>query len=108
MDLSYSFYPYDKDIYGNIFTARTAFYFPGFLKNNGFKIRLETEKQNPEKFILGNRISFSRSYDNILSKEIRFGSVDYYMPLAYPDFNLSSILYLTRIRTGLFYDLTRG
>ena len=30
------------------------------------------------------------------------------MPLAYPDFNLSSILYLTRIRTGLFYDITRG
>jgi hypothetical protein len=30
------------------------------------------------------------------------------MPLAYPDFNLSSILYLTRIRTGLFYDLTLG
>jgi len=108
LDVSYSFYPFDKDLYGDIFTARTAFYFPGFLKNNSLKIRLEAEKQNPEKFILGNRISFSRSYDNIISTDIQFGSVDYHMPLAYPDFNISSILYLTRIRTGFFYDYTHG
>jgi hypothetical protein len=108
LDVSYSFYPFDKDLYGDIFTARTAFYFPGFLKNNSLKVRLETETQNPEKFILGNRTSFSRSYDNIISEKIQFGSVDYHMPLAYPDFNLSSILYLTRIRTGFFYDYTHG
>jgi hypothetical protein len=30
------------------------------------------------------------------------------MPLAYPDFNLAGILYLTRIRTDFFYDFTRG
>ncbi len=30
------------------------------------------------------------------------------MPLVYPDFNLSGILYLTRIRTEFFYDYTRG
>jgi hypothetical protein len=108
LDVSYSFYPFDKDIYGDIFTARTAFYFPGFLKNNSLKVRLEAETQNQEKFILGNRTSFSRSYDNIISTKIQFGSVDYHMPLAYPDFNLSSILYLTRIRTGFFYDYTHG
>jgi hypothetical protein len=108
LDVSYSFYPFDKDIYGDIFTAKTAFYFPGFLKNNSLKVRLEAETQNPEKFVLWNRTSFSRSYKNILSKEIQFGSVDYLMPLAYPDFNLSSILYLTRIRTGFFYDYTHG
>jgi hypothetical protein len=108
LDVGYSFYPADKDIYGDIFTVKTAFYLPGFLKNNGFKLRLEGEKQNPEKFILGNRTSFSRSYDNIISKEIQFGSVDYFMPLFYPDFNISSLLYMTRIRSNFFYDYTRG
>lgn len=118
-DISYSFYPFDKEIYGDIITARSAFYIPGFLKNNGFKIRLEAEKQNPEKFIMGNRASFSRgyigymdlfsdSYENIISKEIRFASVDYFMPLLYPDINISSLLYLTRIRTNFFFDYTRG
>jgi hypothetical protein len=108
IDVSYSFYPFDREIYGDIITARTAFYFPGFLKNNGFKLRLEAETQNPEKYILGNRASFSRSYDRIVSEEIQFGSIDYFMPLVYPDFNISSLLYLTRIRSDFFYDFTRG
>ena len=120
IDVSYSDYPFDPSIYGDLLTARTAFYFPGLMKNHGFKLKLEAEKQNPEKFILGNRVSFARGfigartlndktfYDNIISEELQTGSVDYFMPLAYPDFNLSGILYLTRIRTDFFYDYTRG
>lgn len=108
MDISYSFYPFDKEFYGNISTVRSAFYFPGFLKNNGFKVRVEGEKQKTAKFVLGNRASFSRSYDNVISSEIQFLSGDYFMPLAYPDFNLASLIYLTRIRTDLFYDHTNG
>jgi hypothetical protein len=107
-DLSYSFSPFDREIYGDIITAKTAFYFPGIIKNNGLKIRLEAEKQNPEKFILDNRTSFSRSYDNILSKEVQFCSAEYFMPLFYPDFNISSLFYLTRVRTQFFYDATWG
>ena len=108
MDISYSFHPFDSDIYGDIITAKTAFYLPGFLRNNGFRLRLEAEKQNPEKFVLGNRTSFSRSYDNVISKEIQFYSADYFMPLFYPDINISSLLYMTRIRSQFFYDITLG
>ncbi len=107
-DLSYTSYPFDKELYGNISTVRTAFYFPGFLPNHGLKIRMEYEKQNPEKFILGNRASFARSYDNIISKKVEFVSADYFMPLFYPDFNVASILYIKRIRADIFYDHTRG
>jgi hypothetical protein len=120
LDFSYSDYPFDRDIYGDILTARTSFYFPGFMKNHGFKLRLEADKQNPGKFVLGNRASFARGYigtrswfdeafyENIISKELLTGSVDYFMPLAYPDFNLAGIIYLTRIRSDFFYDFTRG
>jgi hypothetical protein len=107
MDLSYSSYPFDKKIYGNIFTARSAFYFPGFLNNNGLKLRLEAERQDPVRFLLGSRSSFSRGYEKELTKEIRFFSADYFMPLFYPEINISSILYVKRVRTNLFYDFTR-
>jgi hypothetical protein len=30
------------------------------------------------------------------------------MPLVYPDFNIASLLYMKRIRAGLFYDYTSG
>jgi len=119
-DFSYSDYPFDSDIYGDILTARSSFYFPGLMKNHGVRFRLEAEKQNPEKFILGNRALFARGYigtrtpydeayyKNIISKEFLTGSIDYFMPLLYPDFNVDGLIYLTRIRTDFFYDITRG
>jgi len=108
IDLSYTAYPFDREIYGDLATLRTAFYFPGIFRNNGFRIRIEAEQQNPEWFLLRNKINFSRGYEDIISKKIGFLSADYFMPLFYPDFNISSFLYLKRIRTSFFYDYTRG
>jgi hypothetical protein len=107
-DLSYTFAPFDKMFYGNDLALKTTFYFPGFFRNNSVRIRFETEKQKFEKFLSFNTIHFPRSYSNILSSRLDFYSVDYSMPLFYPDLNISSILYLTRIRTALFYDYARG
>ncbi len=104
VDLSYSYYPFDREIYGDILTARSALFFPGILKNNGLRLRYEYENQHPQKFILGNRAAFPRSYTNIISKTHDLISADYFMPLAYPDFNLASFIYITRIRTDFFYD----
>jgi hypothetical protein len=109
IDMNYSFAPFDKKIYGSAISMKTSFYFPGFFPNNGIKIRIEKEKLIPVKyFFSGNRISLPRGYMNLFSKEINFLSVDYVLPLVYPDFNLASLLYLKRIRTGLFYDYASG
>jgi hypothetical protein len=35
-------------------------------------------------------------------------SIDYAAPLFYPDVNIGSFFYLTRIRAGLFYDYAEG
>jgi hypothetical protein len=107
-DLNYSFAPFDKDIYGSAVYLKTSFYFPGLLPNNGIKIRFETEKQYPSVFLYGSAISFPRGYTNILSTDLNFLSIDYAMPVAYPDFTISSLLYIKRIRTGLFYDYASG
>ena len=107
-DLNYSYAPFDRNIYGTSISLKTAFYFPGFLPNNGIKIRYEKEKQDPSKFLFSNRVLLPRGYENISSKEIALLSIDYVMPLVYPDFNIASLLYLKRIRTGLFYDYASG
>ncbi|MBK7711316.1 MAG: hypothetical protein IPJ37_10485 [Bacteroidales bacterium] len=87
---------------------RTSFFFPGFLPNNGIRLRLEKEKQNPEKFMFGSRVLLPRGYVNIISRDINFLSVDYAAPLVYPDFNIASLLYIKRIRTSLFFDYAQG
>jgi hypothetical protein len=108
IDLNYSYAPFDTKIYGSAIIMKSAFYFPGFLPNNGIKIRFEREKQVSSKYFYGNKISFPRGYTNIFSKDMELLSVDYFMPLAYPDFNISSLLYIKRIRTSLFYDYASG
>jgi hypothetical protein len=107
-DLNYSFAPFDRDIYGTGLSLKTSFFFPGLLPDNGIKIRFEKEKQDVAKYLYSNRVSLPRGYKNIISKDIEFLSVDYVMPLVYPDFNISSILYLKRIRTSIFYDYASG
>lgn len=103
-DLNFVFAPFDKGILGSTKFIRTSFYLPGILRDNGIRIRFEAEDQQQSKYIFGNRISFPRGLDQIISKNIKFLSADYVFPLAYPDFNISSIFYLKRIRSGLFYD----
>lgn len=108
IDLNYSFAPFDKIIYGSAISVKSSFYLPGLMPNNGIKIRLEKEKQFPAKFLYGNRVAFPRGYKNMFSKDLELLSFDYVLPVAYPDFNISSLLYLKRIRTGLFYDYSSG
>ena len=108
IDFNYCFAPFDRNIYGSAVSLKTAFYFPGLSPNNGIKIRLEIEKQDPSKYLYSNFSSLPRGYYDIIAKQIKIFSADYVFPLAYPDFNLASLLYLKRIRTGLFYDYAEG
>lgn len=107
IDYSYTSYPFDKTIYGNRSTLKTAFYFPGFIHNHSIKLRIENEVQKPDIF-LQNRASFPRGYYNIVSQKLNFYSVDYTMPLIYPDLNIPGIIFLKRIRTSAFYDFGKG
>jgi hypothetical protein len=61
------------------------FYFPGIFPHNSLRIRLEREKQVPVKFLYGNRVSYPRGYNNIMSRELELYSADYVLPLLYPD-----------------------
>jgi hypothetical protein len=108
IDLNYSFAPFDRNIYGSEISLKSAFFFPGFLPNNGIKLRFEKEIQKPEKFMYNSRVSLPRGYENIISRDINFLSIDYIAPLFYPDFNIASLLYIKRFRTSLFYDYAQG
>lgn len=107
-DLSFSSFPGDRAIYGTLSTLRTAFYFPGFFRNHGIKLRFESDYQDPSKLLFNNRAGFPRSWFNIISLDYKFYSADYVMPLLYPDITVPGVFYLKRIRGGLFYDYGAG
>jgi hypothetical protein len=108
IDLNYSSAPFDKAIYGKSYSFASTLYFPGFIKNNGIRLRYDVEKQDPSKYLYGSMVNFPRGYNNIISTRINFLSADYVFPLIYPDLTVSSLLYLKRIRAGLFFDYASG
>jgi len=107
-DYSYTFFPADNEIYGPMSTLRTALYFPGLLRNHGLRLRYESDFQEPVKFVLYNRASWPRGYDNIISQDLKFFSADYVFPLLYPDLNIPGVVYIKRFRAGFFYDYAIG
>lgn len=117
IDLNYISSPFDSDIFGSSFFVRTSFNFPGFFRNNSFRIKFEKEKQNQSTYIFGNRVSFPRGYnklvypqgyENIISDKLSFFSGEYIFPIIYPDWNIPSVFFLKRIRSTLFYDYATG
>ena len=108
VDLNYAFSPFDKQVFGWSGSAKLAFFLPGFLSNNSTRIRFEKENQEWEMFITGNNIHMPRGYTGLFSKELTFFSIDYTMPLLYPDLNIPGFLYIKRIRGSVFYDAARA
>lgn len=108
-DLFYVFAPFDREFYGTDLYLKTAFYFPGIIPGAGIKLRFEKEEQTfVQNGVSHNRINFPRGYQNLISRKLDFCSVDYAAPLFYPDFNVASLIYITRIRGGIFYDYALG
>lgn len=103
-DLYYTSAPFDKLIYGTDLALKTAFYFPGIIKNQSLRVKLEKEKQDFAKYLTSNRINFPRGYENIISEKLTVFTAEYSAPLLYPDLSLTSVLYIKRIRGNLFFD----
>ena len=96
---------------GYKFSAVGNFYFPSFIKHHSIKIHTAFEKQLELDINSTNIYSFShsvampRGYDNYyLLDEIYKASIDYQLPLFYPDFGINPLIYFKRVRLNIFYD----
>jgi len=108
LDINFLHTPFDQVNYGNDFSFRTILYFPGFLKHDGLKLEIGTEKQTPKKFLFYSTVDFPRGYKQIISEEFTALSGEYSVPLLYPDLNLFALTYLKRFRGNFFIDYATG
>ena len=80
-------------------------YFPALFPNHSFKLGFAYQKE-----LLKNVYQFSdvfeypRGFGNILNDEFLKLSVDYALPLVYPDWGFAGITYFKRISLNLFFD----
>ncbi|MNE01613.1 hypothetical protein D3C80_940590 [compost metagenome] len=102
--ITYRHTPFENKAKGEILSARTVFYLPGFVNNHGFQIRLSAqagtgiyEYINDIPLVSG--FSYYK-YEKIKNTLL----VNYRFPIAYPDFSIGSLTYIKRIKGGVFAD----
>ena len=103
-DLNFRYSPFGEGIFGSMISAAAGLYMPGVIEDHGMKFSLGYQKQKPEIALFSNSVSFPRGYKSIVSQELLGLTMDYRFPLLYPDWNIPGLLYVKRIKAGIFQD----
>lgn len=97
---------------GAIITLRTGFFFPGFIKHHslfikgGVQYQKLTFEENLYRF--RNRIEFPRGFQASSFNTYYYGSINYALPLLYPDLAIGPLAYIQRIKANVFADFGSG
>lgn len=96
------------DYEGRLFSISGDAYFPGLARHHSLIVGAAYEEQDPADYRFESEIIFPRGYDYAFHRKLGRISVDYALPLAYPDLALGSLVFLKRISVNLFYDHGRA
>lgn len=106
LDFHYKHTPYGNFIAGAMFSIQSRLYFPGIFANNSFQIYTAYQKLNVSNdgYRFSGDFGILAAYNAQTPGELFRIRPSYSLPLAYPDFNIGTILYLKRLRASAFYD----
>jgi len=97
-----------EDDRSGISAVEMILYFPGFINNHGIKAYLGYQELNFDHYNFSSEISNPRGYPGLYYNDMLSFKADYIFPVLYPDFSVSSLMYIKRIRAAVFYDYARG
>ena len=109
LTLSFHHTPFPmRDYAGRLFSAEGSVYFPGLVNAHSVWLRGGYEAQDAENYRFASEILFPRGYSARFHETLAELSVNYTLPLFYPDVNAWSLLYLKRVRATLFHEYAEG
>lgn len=104
--------PYGGDYKGRLWATRALIFFPGLLKHHSLYFRggYQRSYTSPDMDIYSfrNRVFKPRGYSYPSDSEFSTASVNYAMPLWYPDIAAGPLLNIQRVRSNLFFDYGQG
>jgi hypothetical protein len=93
---------------GNISAFSVSLYAPGPLKHQSLRFSYARQFQDPLRFFYGNLIEIARGIEPLNAYELERWSLDYTLPLLYPDLNIEPLVYIKRIRANAWIDYLEG
>ena len=104
-DMTYAHTPFEDSINkGAHLFSRLHLYFPGFLRHHSLLFSTDYEWQQPNPYRFQPLLKYPRGYSFKFHNQFINASLDYELPLFYPDFDISAWFYLKRVKVNLFYD----
>jgi len=104
--LKYAHSPLSYDNVGRIAGANLNMFFPGLFKHHSFFVSSSYQQRDAGKYTFNYIYPLPKGFNDLKEdfKSILRISSNYALPLLYPDFSVSSLIYIKRLRTLLFYD----
>lgn len=102
--LYYRTAPFNKGWSANLFAFSESIFIPGIFRHHGIKLNISYQERNEFSGIFTEYIPNIRGYEDFASLKLQKFSVDYWLPIIYPDLSISSLLYFKRISANLFFD----
>ncbi|MFZ9661603.1 MAG: hypothetical protein ACO29O_06970 [Chitinophagaceae bacterium] len=89
----------------NQFLNSASVFIPGLMRNHSIVLSGAFQSRDTSNlYVYSNSFPFSRGYPALNYPRMWKGSVNYHLPLFYPDWGFGQIIYIQRVRTNLFYD----
>ena len=87
------------------FSALTNIYLPGLSQTHSLWFQIGYRSQSVlDHYRFPDRFFYPRGYGAHLSSEFYRGSINYSLPIWYPDFALGSLAFVQRVKMNAFYD----
>lgn len=106
--IHYQHTPWKSDYKGSLFSVTGELYFPGLLRHHSLVLSGGYEKQNPDNYHFASRMLFARGIDSQYFDTLYRLSLDYALPLCYPEWNIEGLFFLKRLRVNFFHDYVYG
>lgn len=94
---------------GELYGAQVGVYTPSFLPQHSININAAVQTQTTGTYSFYTKLLYPRGadYSSYGAADYMAATVDYQLPLAYPDWGINSIVYFKRLRLGLNADYAR-
>ncbi|RNC83632.1 MAG: hypothetical protein ED557_07550 [Balneola sp.] len=97
-----------SDIEAERFNAQMGLYIPGIGLNHGILIEGEYQKEDlSNTYQYSDVFNFARGYAYPYNDEVFRFSINYQLPLLYPDWGFFNFTYFKRVRLNMFYDIAK-
>ncbi|MDC7227203.1 MAG: hypothetical protein PQJ61_10620 [Spirochaetales bacterium] len=92
--------------YYNQYSTETAFYLPGLMRNHGLQLDFYTSvnAESAEAYYRHGNWPRGYEYTDLDGRMAGGVSIDYLLPLAYPDFAIGGLMYISRFYMSCYFD----